>query len=82
MTPAAKAPGGTGDCREHGCCIGRFGLAQNGGPTGQRELDAAIEGALAHGGSDLGNTVDEVASGVLYIHPALTEVIEQTLLKL
>jgi mycothione reductase len=30
----------------------------------------------------LGNTVDEVASGVLYIHPALTEVIEQTLLKL
>jgi mycothione reductase len=30
----------------------------------------------------LGNTADEVASGVLYIHPALTEVIEQTLLKL
>jgi mycothione reductase len=30
----------------------------------------------------LGNTVDEVASGVLYIHPALTEVIEQTLLEL
>ena len=30
----------------------------------------------------LGNTVDEVASGVLYIHPALTEVIEQALLKL
>ncbi len=30
----------------------------------------------------LGNTADEVASGVLYIHPALTEVIEQTLLEL
>jgi mycothione reductase len=30
----------------------------------------------------LGNTVDQVASGVLYIHPALTEVIEQALLEL
>jgi len=30
----------------------------------------------------LGITVDEVATGVLYIHPALTEVIEQTLLDL
>jgi mycothione reductase len=30
----------------------------------------------------LGNTADEVASGVLYIHPALTEVIEQALLEL
>jgi mycothione reductase len=30
----------------------------------------------------LGNTVDEVASGVLYIHPALTEVIQQALLEL
>jgi mycothione reductase len=30
----------------------------------------------------LGNMVDEVAAGVLYIHPALTEVIEQALLKL
>jgi mycothione reductase len=30
----------------------------------------------------LGNTVDQVAAGVLYIHPALTEVIEQTLLEL
>jgi mycothione reductase len=30
----------------------------------------------------LGNTVDEVAKGVLYIHPALTEVIEQALLQL
>jgi mycothione reductase len=30
----------------------------------------------------LGNTVDEVAAGVLYIHPALTEVVEQALLKL
>ena len=30
----------------------------------------------------LGNTVDQVASGVLYIHPALTEVIEQALLQL
>ena len=29
----------------------------------------------------LGNTLDQVASGVLYIHPALTEVIEQTLLE-
>jgi mycothione reductase len=29
----------------------------------------------------LGNTADEVASGVLYIHPALTEVIEQALLE-
>ena len=28
----------------------------------------------------LGNTVDQVASGVLYIHPALSEVIEQALL--
>jgi mycothione reductase len=30
----------------------------------------------------LGNTVDEVASGVLYIHPALTEAVEQALLEL
>jgi mycothione reductase len=30
----------------------------------------------------LGNTADDVASGVLYIHPALTEVVEQALLKL
>jgi mycothione reductase len=30
----------------------------------------------------LGNTVDEVARGVLYIHPALTEVVEQCLLEL
>jgi len=30
----------------------------------------------------LGNTVDQVASGVLYIHPALTEVVEQALLAL
>ena len=30
----------------------------------------------------LGSTADEVASGVLYIHPALTEVIEQALLEL
>ena len=30
----------------------------------------------------LGNTVDQVASGVLYIHPALTEVVEQALLGL
>jgi mycothione reductase len=30
----------------------------------------------------LGNTVDQVASGVLYIHPALTEVVEQALLSL
>lgn len=30
----------------------------------------------------LGNTIDEVAKGVLYIHPALTEVIEQALLQL
>jgi len=28
----------------------------------------------------LGNTVDEVATGVLYIHPALTEAVEQALL--
>lgn len=30
----------------------------------------------------LGNTTDQVASGVLYIHPALTEVVEQALLEL
>jgi mycothione reductase len=30
----------------------------------------------------LGNTVDQVASQVLYIHPALTEVVEQALLEL
>jgi mycothione reductase len=30
----------------------------------------------------LGNTVDEVAKKVLYIHPALTEVVEQALLEL
>ncbi len=30
----------------------------------------------------LGNTVDEIARGVLYIHPALTEVVEQALLML
>ena len=30
----------------------------------------------------LGNTADQVASGVLYIHPALTEIVEQALLEL
>ena len=30
----------------------------------------------------LGNTVDEIARGVLYIHPALTEAVEQALLML
>jgi mycothione reductase len=30
----------------------------------------------------LGNTVDEIARGVLYIHPALSEVVEQALLRL
>jgi hypothetical protein len=30
----------------------------------------------------LGNTADQVASGVVYIHPALTEVVEQALLSL
>ena len=30
----------------------------------------------------LGNTAGQVASGVLYIHPALTEVVEQALLEL
>jgi mycothione reductase len=30
----------------------------------------------------LGSTIDEVATGVLYIHPALTEVVEQALLGL
>jgi len=30
----------------------------------------------------LGNTADQVASGVLYIHPALTEAVEQALLEL
>jgi mycothione reductase len=30
----------------------------------------------------LANTVDQVASGVIYIHPALSEVIEQALLAL
>ncbi|HEV2377703.1 MAG TPA: mycothione reductase [Streptosporangiaceae bacterium] len=30
----------------------------------------------------LGNTADQLASGVLYIHPALTEVVEQALLEL
>ena len=30
----------------------------------------------------LGNTADQVASGVVYIHPALTEVVEQALLDL
>jgi mycothione reductase len=30
----------------------------------------------------LGNTADEVASDVLYIHPALTEAVEQALLDL
>jgi mycothione reductase len=30
----------------------------------------------------LGNTADQVASGVLYIHPAFTEVVEQALLEL
>ncbi len=30
----------------------------------------------------LGNTVDQLATGVLYIHPALTEVVEQALLAL
>ncbi len=31
-------------------------------------------------GMCLGNTVDELATGVLYIHPALSEVVEQALL--
>jgi len=32
--------------------------------------------------SCLGNTAEQAASGVLYIHPALTEVVEQALLAL
>jgi mycothione reductase len=30
----------------------------------------------------LSNTVDQIATEVLYIHPALTEVVEQALLEL
>jgi hypothetical protein len=30
----------------------------------------------------LGNTAGQIASGVLYIHPALTEAVEQALLEL
>ena len=33
-------------------------------------------------GMHLGNTVDEMATGQIWIHPALTEVVEQALLKL
>ena len=33
-------------------------------------------------GMHLGNTVDEMASGQVWIHPALCEVVEQALLKL
>ena len=33
-------------------------------------------------GIHLGNTADEMASGQVWIHPALSEVVEQALLKL
>ena len=33
-------------------------------------------------GMSFGNTVDEMAHGQLYIHPALNEVVEQALLEL
>ena len=33
-------------------------------------------------GMHLGNTVDEMATGQVWIHPALSEVVEQALLKL
>jgi hypothetical protein len=54
-------------------------------PTGYRtsdsimrldELPRSLQAMCLH------NTVDEIAGGVLYIHPALTEVVEQALLAL
>ena len=33
-------------------------------------------------GMHLGNTVDQMATGQIWIHPALSEVVEQALLKL
>ena len=33
-------------------------------------------------GMHLGNTVDEMATGQIWIHPALSEVVEQAMLKL
>jgi mycothione reductase len=46
------------------------------GPQASTLLQPLIQAMCLH------NTVEQVASGVLYIHPALTEVVEQTLLKL
>ena len=47
-------------------------------------LDVAAAGidVDAHGHVCLGSTVDQLASDVLYIHPALTEAVEQALLEL
>jgi mycothione reductase len=50
--------------------------AHNVGPQASAIIQPLIQAMC------LGNTADEVASGVLYSHPALTEVIEQALLEL
>jgi mycothione reductase len=46
------------------------------GPQASAIIQPLIQAMCLH------NTTDEVASGVLYIHPALTEVVEQALLQL
>lgn len=46
------------------------------GPQASTLIQPLVQGML------LGNTVDQLACGVLYIHPALTEVVEQALLAL
>ena len=58
-------------------------------PTGTHLLGAHIIGPQAATlvqllvqGMHLGNTISEMAHDVIYIHPALTEVVEQALLKL
>jgi mycothione reductase len=43
---------------------------------------ASILVQLVVQGMHLGNTVDEMATGQVWIHPALSEVVEQALLKL
>jgi mycothione reductase len=46
------------------------------GPQASTLLQPLLQGMM------LGQTVDQMARDVLYIHPALSEVVEQTLLDL
>ena len=88
--PASKAPllleGGLGSCPKRQPRRGVIGNALAASALVRRTQKKPAHASLLIQplvqAMCLGNTVDEVAAGVLYIHPALTEVIEQALLKL